>query len=124
MEEFREARWRHYNEDKKFEDRPRSGSLGDQVKTSVTKVEPPLPPPPPPPPRRSHRYSKSTGSTWNQNKKANTYSSSWSFNDPEVKRQRRVAKYKSYAVEGKMKASLRESFRWFKNKWCSLVHGY
>ncbi|KAJ4722067.1 DUF3511 domain protein, putative (DUF3511) [Melia azedarach] len=49
--------------------------------------------------------------------------SSW-INDPEVKRQRRIAKYKAYAVEGKMKSSFRNGFRWVKNKYCQLVHGY
>ncbi|KAF8401026.1 hypothetical protein HHK36_014329 [Tetracentron sinense] len=38
-------------------------------------------------------------------------SKSWSFNDPEWQRKKRVATYKSYAVEGKMKGSFRKSFR-------------
>ncbi|KAJ0092327.1 hypothetical protein Patl1_24940 [Pistacia atlantica] len=48
---------------------------------------------------------------------------SW-INDAEVKRQKRVVKYKAYAVEGQVKASLRNGFRWVKNKYCELVHGY
>ncbi|XP_040375948.1 uncharacterized protein LOC121053285 [Oryza brachyantha] len=40
------------------------------------------------------------------------------FGDPEMKRRRRVAGYKAYAVEGKVKASLRRGIRWFKRK-CS-----
>lgn len=69
------------------------------------------------------------GSSWNSsistiscNKKVRT--SIWGFNDPELKRKKRVAKYKSYAVEGKMKASIRKGLRWFKHKYCALVHGY
>ncbi|RVW38147.1 hypothetical protein CK203_091258 [Vitis vinifera] len=34
-------------------------------------------------------------------------SSSWGFSDPEIKRRKRIALYKAYGVEGKMKASLR-----------------
>lgn len=45
---------------------------------------------------------------------------SWSFNDPEMKRKKRVAGYKVYAVEGKMKGSLRKSFRWIKD----IVYGW
>lgn len=123
MEEFREAHWRNCNEDIQFEARPCSGLPGDDVRIPPPKRQP-HPHPPPPPPPRYHKCSKSTGSAWNQKKKANTYPSSWSFSDAEVKRQRRVSKYKAYAVEGQMKASVRDSFRWFKNKWCSILHGY
>ncbi|KAK2644954.1 hypothetical protein Ddye_020149 [Dipteronia dyeriana] len=63
-----------------------------------------------------------TITTYN-NKKSLPISSSW-VNDPEIKRQKRIVKYKSYAVEGKMKASIRNGFRWVKNKYCQLVHGY
>ncbi|KAK3188927.1 hypothetical protein Dsin_028488 [Dipteronia sinensis] len=63
-----------------------------------------------------------TMTTYNNNKSL-PISSSW-VNDPEIKRQRRIVKYKSYAVEGKMKASIRSGFRWVKNKYCQLVHGY
>ncbi|PSS30259.1 Proline--tRNA ligase [Actinidia chinensis var. chinensis] len=45
---------------------------------------------------------------------------SYSFNgpsdNPEVKRRKRVASYNMYAVEGKLKSSLRSSFKWIKNK--------
>ncbi|XP_061963938.1 uncharacterized protein LOC133688465 [Populus nigra] len=40
----------------------------------------------------------------------------WSFNDPELQRKRRVASYKVYAVEGKVKGSLKKSFRWIKER--------
>ncbi|GAA0145193.1 hypothetical protein LIER_05443 [Lithospermum erythrorhizon] len=39
----------------------------------------------------------------------------WSFNDPELQRKKRVVSYKVYSVEGKMKGSLRKSFRWIKD---------
>ncbi|OWM79857.1 uncharacterized protein LOC116210252 [Punica granatum] len=36
--------------------------------------------------------------------------------NPEHKRQQRVASYNMYAVEGKLKSSLRNSFKWIKSK--------
>uniref|UniRef100_A0A803PEM2 Uncharacterized protein n=1 Tax=Cannabis sativa TaxID=3483 RepID=A0A803PEM2_CANSA len=41
-------------------------------------------------------------------------SKSWSLNDPELQRKKRVAGYKAYVVEGKMKGSFRKSFKWIK----------
>ncbi|KAK7294385.1 hypothetical protein RJT34_17274 [Clitoria ternatea] len=49
---------------------------------------------------------------------------SWSFHDPELQRKKRVAGYKIYAVEGKMKGSLRKSLRWIKNTCTQAVHGW
>ncbi|WOL15995.1 hypothetical protein Cni_G24777 [Canna indica] len=49
-------------------------------------------------------------------------SSAWCFANPEMKRRRRVAKYKSYA-EGKVKESLRKGFRWIKVKCSELFRG-
>lgn len=51
-------------------------------------------------------------------------SKSWSFNDPELQRKKRVVAYKAYAVEGKMKGSFRKSFRWIKNTCSHVVHGW
>ncbi|XP_008795587.1 uncharacterized protein LOC103711279 [Phoenix dactylifera] len=45
------------------------------------------------------------------------------FGDPEMKRRRRVASYKMYSVEGKVKQSIRKSFRWIKGKCSEMVHG-
>ncbi|WOK96889.1 hypothetical protein Cni_G05597 [Canna indica] len=42
--------------------------------------------------------------------------SGWGLSDPELQRRKRVAGYKAYAVEGKMKGSLRKSFRWLKDR--------
>lgn len=44
----------------------------------------------------------------------------WSFNDPELQRKKRVAGYKVYSVEGKVKGSFRKSFRWIKD----IVYGW
>ncbi|XP_054804302.1 uncharacterized protein LOC129307388 [Prosopis cineraria] len=48
----------------------------------------------------------------------------WGFKDPEGRRKKRIAKYKVYAVEGKVKTSLRKGLRWIKNKCSQIVHGY
>lgn len=44
------------------------------------------------------------------------------YDEPEAKRQRRIAKYKAYAVESKLKASLRTGIRWVKIKCSELLH--
>ncbi|XP_077231930.1 uncharacterized protein LOC143865436 [Tasmannia lanceolata] len=50
-------------------------------------------------------------------------SKNWSLNDPELQRKKRVASYKVYAVEGKMKGSFRKSFRWLKDRYTQMVYG-
>ncbi|KAK6120402.1 hypothetical protein DH2020_045882 [Rehmannia glutinosa] len=51
-------------------------------------------------------------------------SRNWSFNDPELQRKKRVASYKVYTVEGKMKGSIKKSFRWLKERYTKMVYGY
>lgn len=51
-------------------------------------------------------------------------SKSWSFADPELQRKKRVASYKMYSVEGKVKGSFRKSFRWLKVKYTQVVYGW
>ncbi|XP_052211222.1 uncharacterized protein LOC127814039 [Diospyros lotus] len=51
-------------------------------------------------------------------------SKSWSFNDPEFQRKKRIASYKVYTVEGKVKGSLRKSFRWLKDRYTLVVNGW
>ncbi|EXB55751.1 hypothetical protein L484_007747 [Morus notabilis] len=46
-----------------------------------------------------------------------------SSKEKELKRQRRVARYKAYGVESKLKAKIRKGFRWFKQKCSALIHG-
>ncbi|RWW26331.1 hypothetical protein GW17_00009293 [Ensete ventricosum] len=48
----------------------------------------------------------------------------WVLSDPEFQRKRRVAGYKSYAVEGKVKGSFRRGFRWLKDKYTRVVYGW
>lgn len=50
-------------------------------------------------------------------------SKSWSFGDDrEFQRKKRVASYKIYSVEGKMKGSFRKSFKWLKNRYLHVVY--
>lgn len=55
---------------------------------------------------------------------SSAYSKNWSFNDPELQRKKRVASYKVYAVEGKMKGSFRKSFRWIKDRYTNMLYGW
>ncbi|XP_047948623.1 uncharacterized protein LOC125194445 isoform X2 [Salvia hispanica] len=41
---------------------------------------------------------------------------SWTLTDPELQRKKRVASYKAYTVEGKVKGSFKKSFRWIKER--------
>lgn len=53
-----------------------------------------------------------------------SFSKSFSLSDPELKRKKRVASYKMYSAEGKVKGSFRKSFRWLKNKYSQVVYGW
>ncbi|CAD6231184.1 unnamed protein product [Miscanthus lutarioriparius] len=44
--------------------------------------------------------------------------------DPDMDRKRRVASYKAYGVEGKVKGSFRKSFKWIKDRYFNLVSGW
>ncbi|URD80690.1 hypothetical protein MUK42_02344 [Musa troglodytarum] len=97
------------------------GNVFSANQTSYYAADRDRPPSPPPPRRRSpdppfpppRRSGLSPAG-----------SSAWCFSDPEAKRRRRVASYKAYAVEGKVKASFRKGFRWIKFKCSELVHGW
>ncbi|KAJ6330321.1 DOMAIN PROTEIN putative (DUF3511)-RELATED [Salix viminalis] len=51
-------------------------------------------------------------------------SKSWSFDDPEFQRKKRVASYKMYSVEGKVKGTFRKSFRWIKDRYTQVMYGW
>ncbi|KAL5698663.1 hypothetical protein ACHQM5_029669 [Ranunculus cassubicifolius] len=44
--------------------------------------------------------------------------------DSDIKRKKRIAKYNVYSVEGRIKASFRNGFRWIKNKCSRIAHGF
>ncbi|KAK9697247.1 hypothetical protein RND81_08G024700 [Saponaria officinalis] len=77
---------------------------------------------------RCYSASYATSSAANapkQSKPGNGSSSKpvWCFGDPELQRKKRVASYKSYSVEGKLKKSFSKSFRWIKDRYSNMVHG-
>ncbi|GLJ26561.1 hypothetical protein SUGI_0514720 [Cryptomeria japonica] len=43
--------------------------------------------------------------------------------DADTKRRKRVASYKVLAVEGRVKSSMRNGFRWFKSKYTEIRYG-
>ncbi|XP_024033684.1 uncharacterized protein LOC18055766, partial [Citrus clementina] len=51
-------------------------------------------------------------------------SKSWSLADPEFQRKKRVASYKMYSVEGKVKGSFRKSVRWLKDRYTHMLYGW
>ncbi|XP_062099123.1 uncharacterized protein LOC133805030 [Humulus lupulus] len=84
---------------------------------------PPLPPPP--------GFQTQMANRDRNLKKGKTFSGSsssskpWSFDgDREFQRKKRVASYKMYSVEGKMKGSFRKSFRWLKDKYTQVLYGW
>ncbi|XP_020105609.1 uncharacterized protein LOC109722134 [Ananas comosus] len=48
----------------------------------------------------------------------------WVFGDPEFQRKKRVASYKAYSAEGKLKRSFGRSFRWLKDRYNDAVYGW
>ncbi|KAJ1689375.1 hypothetical protein LUZ63_013530 [Rhynchospora breviuscula] len=48
----------------------------------------------------------------------------WLINDPEFQRKKRVAGYKAFTVERKVKGSFSKSFRWLKDRYHQLVYGW
>ncbi|CAK9328949.1 unnamed protein product [Citrullus colocynthis] len=70
-----------------------------------------------------HRFPAAPTAAWNTHSHLHGGSSfSNGHDEPEVKRQRRIAKYNAYAVESKLKASLRNGIRWVKIKCSELLH--
>ncbi|XAR70775.1 hypothetical protein NMG60_11027759 [Bertholletia excelsa] len=51
-------------------------------------------------------------------------SKSWGFGDAEFQRKKRVASYKAYTVEGKVKGSFRKSFKWLKDRYTQALYGW
>ncbi|CAA6674656.1 unnamed protein product [Spirodela intermedia] len=56
--------------------------------------------------------------------RSSSFRNSWSLSDPEMQRKRRVAGYKMYAAEGKIKTSFRKSFKWLKDRYTVVVRGW
>ncbi|KAF1858973.1 hypothetical protein Lal_00000795 [Lupinus albus] len=48
----------------------------------------------------------------------------WSIADPEFQRKKRIANYKLYSVEDKVKGSFMKSFTWLKAKYTEMVYDW
>ncbi|KAF3574488.1 hypothetical protein F2Q69_00062482 [Brassica cretica] len=46
----------------------------------------------------------------------------WSFITPETKRKKRIATYKAYAMEDKVKTTVKKGFHWIKNRCSQIIH--
>ncbi|KAF0901830.1 hypothetical protein E2562_006459 [Oryza meyeriana var. granulata] len=87
--------------------------------------------PPPPPMDDAGKTKKKAAATWPSWSSSSTTVGSASkgrmwgaLGDPELQRRRRVAGYKVYGVEGKVKVSLKSSMRWIKGKCTRVVDGW
>ncbi|KAL0908058.1 hypothetical protein M5K25_022524 [Dendrobium thyrsiflorum] len=85
---------------------------------------------PPPPSFDPRSFNTSHASSYSQKemrlkkvKGSCSFKGGW-FNDPEVQRRKRIAGYKIYSVEGKVKGSLKNSIRWLKDKYYQVVYGW
>ncbi|KAL1216192.1 hypothetical protein V5N11_018646 [Cardamine amara subsp. amara] len=47
----------------------------------------------------------------------------WRLLDAETKRKKRIVTYKAYAMEGKVKSTVKKGFRWIKNRCSQILHG-
>ncbi|KAK3020570.1 hypothetical protein RJ639_046920 [Escallonia herrerae] len=65
----------------------------------------------PPVPPRVTRMSQVSSKPWG------------GFSNPEMRRRKRIAQYKVYTYEGRVKASVRNGLRWIKNKCSEIIDG-
>uniref|UniRef100_A0A803NF50 Uncharacterized protein n=1 Tax=Chenopodium quinoa TaxID=63459 RepID=A0A803NF50_CHEQI len=67
----------------------------------------------------NNEIKRSSSKAYNFNGPSNKLGSCSGFlinNDPESKRKKRVASYNMFSVEGKLKSSVKSSFKWIKHK--------
>ncbi|KAK8633561.1 hypothetical protein V6N13_014406 [Hibiscus sabdariffa] len=57
-------------------------------------------------------------------KKKNSDFSIERWSEPNIKRKMRITGYKMYAMEGKLKNTLKKAHKWIKKKYHGIVHGY
>ncbi|KAK1365250.1 putative ABC family ABC transporter [Heracleum sosnowskyi] len=48
----------------------------------------------------------------------------WTFDDHELRRKKRVASYRVYSVEKKVKGSVKKSFKWLKNRFSQMISSF
>ncbi|XP_059642850.1 uncharacterized protein LOC132284737 [Cornus florida] len=116
MEDYRSKSWREdrMQIESYYGGRPAPTSMNDLRSYSTSYASSSQPPPQMGKEVKMKKGKSSVGST----------SKNWSLSDPELQRKKRVASYKVYSVEGKMKGSLRKSFRWIKDTYTQVVYGW
>ncbi|KAG0488841.1 hypothetical protein HPP92_007482 [Vanilla planifolia] len=72
---------------------------------------------------RSYSTSQASSYSHKKEKTGSSAKGQW-LNDPEFQRKKRVATYKVYSAEGKVKGSFRKSFRWLKDRYTEVVYGW
>uniref|UniRef100_A0A0D9WRA7 Uncharacterized protein n=1 Tax=Leersia perrieri TaxID=77586 RepID=A0A0D9WRA7_9ORYZ len=75
---------------------------------------------------KAKKKKKAVAATWHSSSSASRGATGmWAgLGNPEIQRQRRVAGYRVYDVEGKVKVSLKSSMRWIKGKCTRVVDGW
>ncbi|GMG99122.1 hypothetical protein Nepgr_000962 [Nepenthes gracilis] len=72
----------------------------------------------------SYDYKLKKTKTISGSSSSSSFSKVWCFSDPEFQRKKRVASYKIYSAEGKVKGSFRKSFKWLKDRYTRVVYGW
>ncbi|WCJ22288.1 hypothetical protein M5689_004383 [Euphorbia peplus] len=104
---------RSYGSDRRFEIvSGKSFGNSNQIYATRSRSQSQSPDPPPIPSRATRPNRNSSAAP------------PWGFTDPEMKRKKRIAKYKVYTVEGKVKTTIKNGLRWIKNKCSRIIHGY
>jgi Domain of unknown function (DUF3511) len=55
---------------------------------------------------------------------SSSFKTGWNLSEPELQRKKRIMGYRVYDMEGKMKGSIRKSFKWIKDKCNRVVYGW
>ncbi|KAL2231276.1 UNVERIFIED_CONTAM: hypothetical protein Sindi_1722000 [Sesamum indicum] len=74
--------------------------------------------------RSNHSGPTEAGSGGGARKTNPRTSRPWHGGREELKRKKRIAKYKLYAAEGKVKDSFRKGLSWMKRTCSKIVHGF
>nr|AFK41103.1 unknown [Lotus japonicus] len=68
-------------------------------------------------------FSRERSKSYNFNGPSEKGSGFYASSDPELKRKKRIKSYNVLTVEGKVKTSVRNSFKWIKNKFTDIRYG-
>ncbi|CAL1407626.1 unnamed protein product [Linum trigynum] len=100
---------------------------GKPSRFGTDRLPPPPRPPPsarlPPPPGHHHARRLAAVAPPHPTRQRDGNALKVWWNSPDAKRKKRVARYKLYAMEGKVKSSLKKSCRWVKQTCSRIIHG-